>query len=809
MKRFVCVHGHFYQPPRENPWLEAVELQDSAYPYHDWNQRISVECYAANAAARILDREGRIERIVSTYERLSFNFGPTLLAWLERHDHATYQAILAADEASRRRFSGHGSALAQGYNHIILPLASRADKVTQVRWGIADFVHRFRRQPEGMWLPETAVDLETLEVLAEAGLRFTVLAPHQAARVRRAGTRDWHDVAGARIDPTMPYTVVLPSGRRIAVFFYDGPISRAIAFERLLERGEDLVNRLRGGFHDDRGRVELVHIATDGETYGHHHRFGEMALAYALDVLERDGGVQLTNYGEFLERFPPDQEAEIVERTAWSCAHGVERWRADCGCNTGGHPGWNQAWRGPLRAAFDWLRDELAGPWTARAGQLLSDPLAARDDYITVVLDRSPAAASTFLSRHATRPLDPAERVTVLKLLEVQRHLMLMYTSCGWFFDDVSGIETVQVISYAARAVQLAAELFGDDLEARFLARLETVTGNRREAPTARAIWESEVRPAVVDLPKVAAHVAVSSLFDGGGEHREVFCYGVEVAEEVRLEAGRLRLAAARLRVSSRITHESARFDCAALHFGDHNLSCGVRPDDEAAHRRLAQEAREAFAHADVPEVMRLLDRHFPPPAYSLKSLFRDEQRRILKTLLATSLGEAETEYSKLFANHGPLIRFLAGLGVPLPRAFASAAELVLNGRLRRELERDRPDSARVLELISQARDFGLALEAEDLGFALQQTLERLAAQLHERPDDLPLLQALVETTDLVPLLPFEVRLWKVQNLYWELRAVAGERRAQAAGPGDAGARPWLSALRKLGDALNVAPESR
>ena len=804
MKRFVCIHGHFYQPPRENPWLEAVELQDSAYPYHDWNQRITAECYAANAAARILDGEGRIERIVSTYERISFNFGPTLLAWLERHDAATYAAILAADLASRRRFSGHGSALAQGYNHMILPLASRADKITQVRWGIADFVHRFGRQPEGMWLPETAVDLETLEVLAEAGLRFTVLAPHQAARVRRLGERDWHDVGGGRVDPTMPYAVALPSGRRIAVFFYDGPISRAIAFERLLDRGENLVGRLRGAFRDGRGRVELVHIATDGETYGHHHRFGEMALAYALEVLERDGDVQLTNYGEFLERFPPDHEAEIAERTSWSCTHGVERWRADCGCNSGGRPGWNQAWRAPLRAAFDWLRDELAGPWAARAGELLRDPRAARDDYVALVLDRSPASVDAFLSRHAARPLAPAERIAALELLEAQRHLMLMYTSCGWFFDDVSGIETVQVISYAARAVQLAGRLSGDDLEARFLARLETVPGNRREAPSARAIWDNEVRPTVVDLPKVAAHVAVSSLFDGVGERREVFCYDVDIAEEVRLEAGRLRLAAARLRVASRITHASAAYDCAALHFGDHNLSCGVRPDDEAAHRRLVREAREVFARADVPDVIRLLDRHFPPPVYSLKSLFRDEQRRILGEILASSLGEAEAEYGQLFANHVALMRFLASLGVPLPRAFASAAELVLNGRLRRELERDHPDSERVLELIAQARDFGVALEGEALGLALQQTLERIAGRLHERPDDLALLQVLVETTGLVPLLPFDVRLWRVQNLYWELRGVAAARRGEAAGA--AGSREWLAALRKLGAALDVAP---
>ncbi|MCA1724656.1 MAG: glycoside hydrolase, partial [Thermomicrobia bacterium] len=351
--RYVCIHGHFYQPPRENPWLEAIELQDSAYPYHDWNERITAECYAPNAASRILSGAGRIAQIVQNYARISFNFGPTLLAWMEAQAPDTYAAILDADRESRDRFSGHGAAMAQVYNHIILPLANRRDKWTQIHWGIADFTHRFGRAPEGMWLSETAVDLETLDILAEQGIAFTVLAPSQAGMVREIGAEEWEDVSGARIDPTRAYVQQLPSGRTIALFFYDGPISRGVAFEGLLDRGENLVNRLLGAFSDERDWPQLVHIATDGETYGHHHAHGDMALAYALHHIEAHDLAHLTIYGEYLERFPPTHEVQIIENTAWSCDHGVERWRSNCGCNTGGRPDWNQQWRGPLRAALD------------------------------------------------------------------------------------------------------------------------------------------------------------------------------------------------------------------------------------------------------------------------------------------------------------------------------------------------------------------------------------------------------------------------------------------------------------------------
>jgi alpha-amylase/alpha-mannosidase (GH57 family) len=451
MERYICVHGHFYQPPRQNPWLEAIELQDSAHPYHDWNERITAECYAPNTAARILDSTDRIVQIVNNYARMSFNFGPTLLAWLEQQAPEVYAAIVSADRESQARFAGHGSALAQAYNHMILPLANRRDKYTQILWGLHDFVHRFGRQPEGMWLPETAVDLETLDLMAELEIRFTILSPTQARRVRALGGGAWRDVGGGHIDSTMPYLQRLPSGRQITLFFYHAAISRDIAFQRLLSNGQHFADRLVGAFSTQHSRPQLVHIATDGETYGHHHRFGEMALAYALDYIETHNLARLTNYGAYLEQHPPTHEVEIIPNTAWSCAHGVERWRSNCGCRTGGPRDWQQTWRTPLREALDWLRDTLAPVYEQRGSRVLHDPWTARDDYITVILDRSPHNVERFLHQHARRALTADETTVVFKLLEMQHQALLMYTSCGWFFDELSGLEPRQVLLHAAR----------------------------------------------------------------------------------------------------------------------------------------------------------------------------------------------------------------------------------------------------------------------------------------------------------------------------------------------------------------------
>lgn len=503
MERYICIHGHFYQPPRESPWLETIEPQESAAPYHDWNERITAECYAPNAASPILDKDKRVVQTVNNYAKISFNFGPTLLSWVEEHRPEVYQAILEADRQSRTRFSGHGSAIAQIYNHMIMPLADRRDKTTQALWGIRDFERRFGRFPEGMWLPETAVDHETLEVLAELGIKFTILGPHQVRGVRGIGDGEWQDTSGGRIDPTRAYLCTLPSGRSINVFVYDGAISHDVSFGDLLHDGELFGKRLMGAMSAKRQWPQIVNIATDGETYGHHRRFADMALAYGCHFIESNGSVALTNYGEYLERHRPTHEVSIVENSSWSCAHGIERWRDDCGCHLGTDPVWNQAWRRPLRNAMDWLRERVDSIYEAAARIHLRDPWEARNDYIGVMLDRSAAAVDRFLERHQRKEIGRDEKARVLKLLEMQKNRLLMFTSCGWFFDEISGIEAVQVMRYAARAIELAGELQGSSLEPDYVKILERAPSNRY-ANGAR-VYDALVRPAKTDSSGIEA----------------------------------------------------------------------------------------------------------------------------------------------------------------------------------------------------------------------------------------------------------------------------------------------------------------
>ncbi|MDX1624629.1 MAG: DUF3536 domain-containing protein, partial [Gemmatimonadota bacterium] len=739
-----------------------------------------------------------------------FNFGPTLLSWMEAEDPDTYAAVLEADRRSAERFGGHGSALAQVYNHTIMPLSHPRDKVTQVRWGIADFRRRFGRDPEGMWLPETAVDVESLEVLAEEGIDFTVLAPHQAARVRPVGEDGWSEVEEAGIDIGRPYVHKLPSGRTIAIFFYHGPISRAIAFERLLESGERFAARLLDAFDEGAIGPRLVHIATDGETYGHHHGHGEMALSYALRVIEEEEGVRLTNYGEFLELHPPTDEVEIVEDTSWSCVHGVERWRADCGCSTGGRMEWNQTWRAPLRKALDWLRDELAPRYESAARELLVDPWSARDAYVDVILDRSEASLDRFFAGHAARELDEAERVRALRLLELQRHAMLMYTSCGWFFDELSGIETVQVIQYAGRAVQLARALFGDEgIEEGFLSRLERARSNLPEKGDGRRVYREAVRPAMVDLKKVGAHYAVASLFEEFDEVDRVYCYRVERREERRHETGRARLLVGRTRVESVITREAEELAWAVLHLGDHNVVGGVREATERGRwEELVEEIVTDFDRAEYPAVIRLLDEHFAADEYSLRSLFRDEQRRIMKRILESSISRAAGEFGQIYENRAPLMRFLAELGLPPPRPFRMAADFTINTRLERSLTEEEPDFEAMRRLVAHAEREYVDLEEEELGYAARGMLERQVAAVEEAPEDPGALDELDRRVAFARELPFEVVLWGVQNAYWRLLRETAPGIRERAGAGDEDAARWLEVFDRLGERLGVAIEA-
>ncbi len=805
MTRYICIHGHFYQPPRENPWLEDIELQDSAYPYHDWNERIAAECYAPNSLSRILDGDGRIVGMPNNYARMSFNFGPTLLAWLEVKAPEVYEAVLAADRLSRETFGSHGSAIAQVYNHLIMPLATRRDKYTQVYWGLRDFQHHFGRSPEGMWLAETAVDLETLDIMAELGLSFTILAPHQARQVRRLGQEDWQDVSGGRLDPTTAYVVNLPSGRQMNLFFYDGPISQAVAFEDILHRGENLAHRLVGAFADNRDWPQLVHIATDGETFGHHHHHGDMALAYALNFIETENLASLTNYGEFLAKHPPVFEVSIFENSSWSCAHGVERWFRDCGCHSGRQPGWNQAWRTPLREALDGLRDTLAPRFEEAAGRLLRDPWGARQEYIQVILNRSPEALERFLSQQAAGRLDAAEKSQVLKLLEMQRHAMLMYTSCGWFFDELSGLETVQVIQYAGRALQLARDLFGNDLEEPFLERLAQAHSNIPEFGDGRRIYEKFVKPAMVDLLKVGIHYAISSLFEDYRKHDRIYCYAVNREDYRVSEVGKAKLAIGRIQVASEITHNADTISFGVLHFGDHNLVGGVRVFlGEEAYGVMAWEVTEAFALADLPQTLQLLDKHFSASTYSLKSLFRDEQRKVSEQIMELTMAEAWSAFDRIYSHYVPLMRFLRDLGVPLPKPFFAAAEAVLNRNLRLAFLAPELDLKAIRHLLDEVRVLQVPLDSAGLEYALRQGLENCMSRCRQNPQDSQLLAQLDAAVGLAQDLPFEVNLWQVQNIYYDMLQNNYPQWTEKPTRGQAGAKVCAKHFRALGAKLSV-----
>jgi alpha-amylase/alpha-mannosidase (GH57 family) len=819
--RYVCIHGHFYQPPRENPWLETIETQDSAAPYHDWNERICAECYATNGAARIVNSENQITRILNNYARMSFNFGPTLLSWLADNAQRTYRMILDGERRSRSLFDGHSSAMAQVYNHLIMPLANRRDRLTQIRWGIADYAHRFGHAPEGMWLAETAADTETLQLLAQEGIKFTVLAPRQCQRVRplpppaktgksakgdpAAAAMDWIPTPNASVDPTHPYLVRFKSGPPLAVFFYDGPASRAIAFEGLLNSGEGFVSRLKQGFLDN-SQPQLVHVATDGESYGHHHRHGEMALAYALRLMEQDTNAKLTNYGSFLHQFPPTWEAEIYDNSSWSCDHGVERWRSNCGCN-GGKAGWNQLWRAPLREALDELRDALA-PLTEQAGNLLfQDVWAARDAYIDVILDRSDESKDRFFAAHQHHPLSTEERVRALELMEMQRHTQLMYTSCGWFFDDISGIETVQIIAYAARVIQVAEELFlgqAAHIESAFLEKLAEAKSNVPSQGDGAKIYADQCLRMELTLEQVAAHYAISSVFSSFADETEIFCYRVHRISYEVFTSGRGRLALGRARVISSITGQAQEFSFAVLHFGDQNITAAVKAysaADAKAFEKVAAETRQQVRGANFPEVIRLLDRYYDLD-YSLISLFRDEQRRILKIILDSTLADIEVSLKNIYEDHASLLHYLSQAGLPKPAALSLAAGFAVNAGLRRALEAYPMDLSLIRSFLNMAKADEVPLDTPTLTYVADLRMKRAMLELTMSSGNLEILDRALSLARTLKELPFELNLWQAQNIWYEiLRSSPNGLTAHAAED-----RPrWDRDFFELGCCLSIA----
>jgi alpha-amylase/alpha-mannosidase (GH57 family) len=771
-RRLLCLHGHFYQPPRENPWIDAIEVQDSAEPFHDWNERITTECYGPNGAARLKNGADRIVDIVNNYVHLSFNFGPTLLAWLERADPACYARIVQADQRSAE-VRGQGNAIAQGYAHTILPLSNPRDRRTQIRWGIADFRRRFHRAPRGFWLPETAADTPTLAALVEAGIRFTILSPYQAARVRPPGGT-WLDARDLRFDPTRPYCVHTEAGP-LTVFFYDGHIARDLAFGGALGSPGQLIERLLSGFDHGRDHDEILTVAFDGETLGHHKKGGDEVLAQALRQLGQRGDVELVNLAQVCDRMPAEWEAEIVEGSSWSCAHGIERWRSDCGCNTGGAPGWTQAWRAPLRAALEWLRDRADAVFEREGAALFRDPWAARDAFVELVLDPERRDAPDFLRRQAANPLGAEQEVRALRLLELGRQSLLMFTSCGWFFSELSGIETVQVLKYAARALQLVRELVGLDLEAELEARLAKAPSNLPELGDGRRVYQRLVKPSVTTLEGVGAHIAIASSAREVEEAGRMFCHAFRLEGRQTVHAGVFTTTVGRMQLEHLHTHEKLDALYCVLHLGEADFRCGLAPYRGEPHRAEVEQVLLERPHSEsLAHLLRDADRCFPGRDYGLRDLFLDERRRVAELLLQGTMRRYADRYQEIFEDNRRLMEFLHEIDSPIPEPLRVAADVTLTRRLlagtqaAREgaLEMDAAE-AELEELAELAERMGAHLHnraiLRELGAMIDATVAELSGG---KPPARPAVM-LTRLVGLARRLGIELDLWTAQNQLW------------------------------------------
>ncbi|MFM9074292.1 MAG: DUF3536 domain-containing protein [Bacteroidota bacterium] len=767
--RYVCIHGHFYQPPRENAWLEVIELQDSAHPFHDWNERISAECYGPNSSSRILDNGQRaIKKIQNNYSKISFNFGPTLLSWMMVNDPEAYAGILEADKQSMAQFGGHGSAIAQVYNHMIMPLANRRDKVTQVVWGIRYFEERFRRKPEGMWLAETAVDVESLEVLAEHDIRFTILAPRQAEAIRRKGETDWREVNEHALDTRQAYRCNLPSGKHIDLFFYDGDASQSIAFNGLLYDGRNFAERLLSELDQASDRPQLVHVATDGETYGHHHHHGDMALSFCLDFIDKEPLARLTYYSQFLAHFPPQDEIRIRERTSWSGYHGVERWRENCGCHSGGKPEWNQKWRRPLREALDWLRDQLAELFGREAVKYCKSPWAARDLYIDVVLDRSDESVGRFMEAIG---VETKSMTRMLRLLEMQRHAMLMYTSCGWFFDEVSGIETVQIMQYACRAIQLTRQFTDHDYEDQFLALLELAPSNVPAYKNAAEVYRRDILTNKRNLQRVGVHYAVASVFEDEPERLPLFNYSASNISLVRKEAGEQRLVLGITRVRSLVTRSEKVFSFGVVHLGKHDLICHLQIDPQTGDFHVMEKAvLEAFQDGRLGDVLEQMRAYFGSQQYTIWHLFTDEKRKILDQIASKSMQALEQSLRRTYDRDYPLVNALSNNSIPIPKAYRTTFENVLNADLSGCFSPDRINVKAFERVAAEMERWGLKVEDADrvsrlAGESIHQEIRRIETE----GESTGKLVRLNHVFSLMNRLQLRPNLHKSQNLYFEL----------------------------------------
>lgn len=694
MKKYLTIHGHFYQPPRENPWTETIEKQPSAHPEHDWNEKINAECYFPNGCSRILDESGRIATIVSNYKYINFNFGPTLLSWLEAHAEGVYKRILDADKASTALFSGHGTAIAQCYNHIIMPLAHERDQRTQIKWGLADFRKRFGREPESIWLPETAINQKTLNILTEFPLKYIILSPFQAQAVRPfTNPNEVRDVGDGNIDTRRAYRCFAQSDsgeklkdRYLDIFFYNPDLAKGISFDHLLQNATYLSEKIDSSFGEGEGNL-LVHSATDGETFGHHQQFGDMALAYMLHVEAVAKQITPVTYGAFLAENPPQHEVELKagpnnEGTAWSCAHGVGRWYRNCGCSTGGEYHWDQEWRQPLRRALDGLMEHTFKVAEEYGNSIFTDILAARDAYIDVILDRSQESVSRFLDAHATGELEEHQRVIALEIMEMLRQGQLMYTSCGWFFNELSGIETIQILKYAARAIQLADRISKTSYEEIFCAELKNAKSNLEDHGDGAQIYATLIKPTIMTLEKVVNHFAVYSIFcsfDPGASDHSFYIYNVKQIERTLVYREEEYLLVGMVSVQSNFTLRKGIFAYTFIYpnSGD-ELCCFVKEVDADFDYDAVKDNISRVFEQDHKAIKPLLQQIFGDETYSLADIFSDERQEIADKILKEKLATIQMDYGKIYRDNESLVEALGKLKLELPEEILIPAKFTL-----------------------------------------------------------------------------------------------------------------------------------
>lgn len=773
--KFLTIHGHFYQPPRENPWLEAIELQDSALPFHDWNERICKECYNPNSVSRIVDNKNRILDIVNNYEYMSFNFGPTLLSWMEEFAPLTYERIIKADIDSITKHDGHGNAIAQVYNHMIMPLANEHDKETQVIWGIKDFEYRFGRKPEGIWLAETAVDDATLKVLVDNGIKFTILSPYQALKMKKSTDKEWQDVSWGNIDParSYKYTLKCDPTKSIDLFFYDGAISRSVAFDELLKDGNKFIKRLKEGVSEVRDYPQLVNIATDGESYGHHTKFGDMALSYVLKIKAEDEGFIITNYAEYLDKYRSDYEVDIKQNSSWSCFHGVGRWCEDCGCSTGGHPGWNQKWRKPLRDALDYLRDHLAEVFEKEGPKYFNDnPWTIRNKYIRVILDRSYTTIKKFQQENFKPDLSEEDKVRGMELLEIQRQAMLMYTSCGWFFSEISGIETVQIMKYAARAMQLVSRFSTENYEEKFLDILSQAKSNIAEFGTGKDIFERFVKPSVVSGKEIACLWAISSLYQDFEDEEDVYCYTVKRNYYQRVQKGTSTLIVGNIEIRSKVTLQKANLVFALMQYSGGDFHCAIKEFSTLEEfNELKTSLIKTFMLNPLTEIIRGIDERFGKEYFTLKDIFIEERKKILQILLKDQLERFANTYKDMYDQGKSSIYHMQNLGLEIPNEFKISAEYALSHRYNDILAQsngfvEQADIQEIMDINLEAKKMNIQIDKtpSNVNFAKRiiTNLNRLTKSFEPQQAD-----AVVELFDIIEKLELQIDISEAQNIYY------------------------------------------